>query len=138
MHDDRQLSQDNMTPADFARDPALEAVIKMFAGARDDKTAKVAVTLTIGGVIVRGDLCSFRLWAETLLDIPGSMGGVNFPFLQSLIETFRESEREHLSSGAPRSQIHLKNVTLINGPTIVQVACWRGRLSEVSGWSFGE
>ena len=105
----------------------------------------IGITLSVSGGIVTGDLISLKeffheyakLWRQGFQNIP------------ELAETFEKQWREHGDKTSRElkernevlfSYIHLKNARYFFGVTAVPNPggmLWRGRISEVSGFSLG-
>jgi hypothetical protein len=106
------------------------------------------VTLCVGGVLVSGTLVSGRQWTDALIAEMRTRGHGNAAEalagnLEGLLreqypepQLDREDEFPHTAVG----YIHLTDAHYISGtnqvPSDLSVA-WRGRLSEVDGWSLG-
>ncbi|MEW2565719.1 hypothetical protein [Streptomyces liliiviolaceus] len=107
-----------------------------------DPQAALPITLFIGGGLLYGDLISHKAWKT---DWARSLRGVDGPGAH-LLERFPEQVDEAVSDkqGRPVPQrlpqwIHLRDATSVvaaGGPVVMPL--WRGRLTDVSGWSLGK
>jgi hypothetical protein len=127
----RVMGQSQELP-DGGGDPLLS----LFASLVSDTDAEIHVTLAVAGGVVTGALISqvkwMRLSAETMnATVPGS--GVIPDELARMLVT-------ETSEGTPHEYLHLKDARYI-GPTGMiperPQMLWRGRISEVAGWSWG-
>jgi hypothetical protein len=118
-------------PPDRGGDPLLS----LFARLVSDTDAEIHMTLAVGGGVVTGALISqvkwLRLSAETMnATVPGS-GVIPDELGKMVTET---------AKGAPHEYLHLKDARYISPtgamPERPQML-WRGRISQVAGWSWG-
>lgn len=139
-------------------DPMLRILVNVANGMKspDDK---IGITLTVQGLVVSGDLISASRWVEEMASKPG-IGLLERLFTQyrDMIDEAQQEERAAMKSVKeddlealkthdekyPAAQfIHLKKSEIYGSgehgksiPADAQ-AYWRGRLSEVSGWTLG-
>ncbi|MFS8197950.1 hypothetical protein ACLVWQ_04605 [Streptomyces sp. CWNU-52B] len=107
-----------------------------------DPHAALPVTFVIGGGLLYGDLISHKAWTT---DWARSLRGVDGAGAQ-LLERFPEQVDEVVSDKQGRQApqrlpqwIHLRDATSVVGPgDPVVMPLWRGRLTDVSGWSLGK
>ena len=113
-----------------------DPILSLFARLVSDTDAEIHVTLAVGGGVVTGALISqmkwLRLSAETMnARVPGS--GVIPDELGKMLVA-------ETSDGTLHEYLHLKDARYIS-PTGVMPErpqmLWRGRISEVAGWSWG-
>jgi hypothetical protein len=113
-----------------------DPLLSLFARLVNDTDAEIHVTLAVGGGVVTGALISREKWmkhsAETMnATVPGS--GVIPDELGRMLEA-EASER------TPYEYLHLKDARYLS-PTGTMPErprmLWRGRISEVAGWSWG-
>lgn len=118
-------------PPDRGGDPLLS----LFARLVSDTDAEIHMTLAVGGGVVTGALISqvkwLRLSAETMnATVPGS-GVIPDELGKMVTET---------AKGTPHEYLHLKDARYISPtgamPERPQML-WRGRISQVAGWSWG-
>ncbi|MFJ4834655.1 hypothetical protein ACIP79_32815 [Streptomyces sp. NPDC088747] len=107
-----------------------------------DPQAALPVTLVVGGAFLSGDLISHEAWTA---DWARSLHGIDGPGAE-LLERFPEQVDQAVADkeGRPAPQrlpqwIHLRDATGFagTGRTVV-MPLWRGRLTDVSGWSLGK
>jgi hypothetical protein len=131
-------AQDRVPPT---QDWVLEDFVRL-AGRVDG--FGIGVTLVVAGAVITGTLIGFReyfreygkQWAKAL------GGGENARFAEERWSKVGEDDLAALEHAAtPRfSYVHLKNARFVTGTMLVPTKggmLWRGRLSEVSGFSFG-
>lgn len=98
---------------------------------------EMGVTLTVGGAIISGVLIGRTKWTEELAEF----GEGNF-FAKAIRDANEELTKpggEDDDEPAFESFIHLREARFWSprGPITKQGSLWRGRLSEVQGWSLG-
>lgn len=127
------------TPTDFTvPDLTLQLLANL---AQRGSVDGVGLTLTVGGAIVTGQLVGRSEWFAGLHEAHGDrLAAVSEPF-KKFDERVTEKRGEE---GDPTrfNYIHLKGARYLTGagfaPTEDDAGMfWRGRLTEVSGWSFG-
>jgi hypothetical protein len=118
------------------QDRGGDPLLSLFARLVSDTAAEIHVTLAVGGGVVTGALISqvkwMRLSAETMnATVPGS--GV-------IPDELRKRLASETSEGSRHEYLHLKDARYISPtgtmPERPQML-WRGRISEVAGWSWG-
>jgi hypothetical protein len=140
-------------PKDRRKDAILSLLVKSLTQMPDDKIEEgPGVTLTVGGLVISGRLVPDWRWFEEQRPNPESDDSVMGYFATELkkmhdrrrelferdAESLTDEERE-IAVVEPK-HIHLKDAQIFSGDTLVTPAegtYWRGRLSEVSGWSYG-
>ena len=119
-------------PPDRGGDPLLS----LFARLVSDTDAEIHVTLAVGGGVVTGALISHMKWmrlsAETMnATVPGS--GVIPDELGKMLVA-------EASEGMTHEYLHLKDARYMSPTGLMPERpqmLWRGRVSEVAGWSWG-
>jgi hypothetical protein len=119
-------------PPDRGGDPLLA----LFARLVNDTDAEIHVTVAVGGGVVTGGLISqvkwMRLSAETMnATVPGS-GVIPDELAKMLVSG--------TTGGTPYEYLHLKDARYISPTGMMPERpqmLWRGRISEVTGWSWG-
>ena len=104
----------------------------------------IGVTLTVGGGVISGTMVSSKLYFESLSeDMSKSFsvfGNEAAETIKTLMLSFDNAE-DH-QDGAPAEQyIHLKDARMFttpNGALTSNGALWRGKISAVHGFTFGE
>lgn len=108
------------------------------------KGSSLTVTLLIGGTPVCGELIGRDQWQEELQALLKSVGGSGED-LGLLFKAVEERNRPNLE-GPLSDFVHLRKALVITNyrgtlqgdvPQGIEHALWRGRLSEVQGWSLG-
>jgi hypothetical protein len=111
-----------------------------------------AVTLTVRGVVIAGELIPNWQWFDEVAQLSGGQDSNYFELARALKEHARVASQavEAQAAGAELTDeqrtalrirtayIHLKNARLLSPTRAAQRShYWRGRLSDVSGWSIG-
>ena len=126
-------------------DPAQEPTVEGVA---------IGMTLTVGGSVISGLLIPNWRWFDetdtrmTVAGVPvlGEVFGMQASILREAREESKAARAEGQGGGAedaaPRfrpAYIHLREARVYTGQQSVSTngMHWRGRLSEVSGWCFG-
>lgn len=106
----------------------------LVAGAHSSETASIGITLTIPAGLITGSLIGATRWFREV--------GERHPEIADLAtELVQEEEARELDEDSLWTYIHLRNARFFTGGRFVEAGegfHWRGRLSEVTGWSFGE
>ncbi|MFJ5265231.1 hypothetical protein ACIQAC_32675 [Streptomyces sp. NPDC088387] len=118
-------------------DVQLQMLVRLLG---QDAQAALPVTLVVGGCLLHGDLISHERWRA---DWARSLRGIDGPGAD-LLERFPEQVDEVVADkqGAVAQRlpqwIHLRDATAPATPgRPVVMPLWRGRLTDVSGWSLG-
>lgn len=131
-------------------DQALEHLVDLI----NRTTADIPVMLSIRGETIFGHLTGFRRWFEDLATqveaIPVTSGPGSDPIpdgekitdaLGDYLRKFpvsvdeEDEDDEDDEDFHPPSYIHLRNAQVLTPAGRVQAGLWRGRLSEVVGWT---
>jgi hypothetical protein len=113
-----------------------DPLLSLFARLVSDTDAEIHVTLAVGGGVVTGALISqvkwMRLSAESMnATVPGS--GVIPDELGKMLLS-------ETPDGAPAEYLHLRDARYLSPTGMMPERpqmLWRGRISEVAGWSWG-
>ncbi|MFG3422898.1 hypothetical protein ACGFZ2_29280, partial [Micromonospora sp. NPDC048063] len=105
----------------------------------------LGITLTVRGVVVTGTLIGRDEWAEGMAELLKSAGENGELLGSRILDVFRKLDlnRTRDENSEPYSYIHLKDARYVAGHGLLPSpgsrvpVYWRGRLSEVSGWSLG-
>lgn len=126
------------------RDP-VDSVLEILVGFANDTGTSMSLTVHVGGGIVTGLLVGYAEWLRLVsekirVDTP-TAAGVLDPLVTAEHEhqEQRGAQREDAPFVAPR-HLHLRDAHFIDGgnedPPLDRIGfLWRGRLSEVSGWT---
>lgn len=109
-----------------------------------------AITLVCGGVVVSGVVVPEETFFARigLNEVGRDIAEEVADERQQREELAERARQEGLSEEARRSLddkiddlqrrfVHMRDVVIFSGPRMVTAEAWRGRLSEVSGWSLG-
>jgi len=128
-------------------DPMLEGLVSLI-NALD--SAEIGVTLHASGTVITGMLISARSYFNLLVeelsnphnypDADKAAGGEFFAsFFTPILENLNEEAANYDSDGTlPRSphHVHLRHaMSFVSGTEPLAGILWRGRLTEISGWS---
>ena len=119
-------------------DRQLQMLVRLMG---EDAQAALPITLTVGGAFLHGDLISHEAWTT---DWARGLHGMDGPGAQ-LLERFPQQVDEAVvdKQGGPGPRrlpqwIHLRDATgVAAGGGSAVMPLWRGRLTDVSGWSLG-
>lgn len=130
---DKTLPTDTRPPIDHV----LTRIVAIFNNSED---MRIGLTVTVGGSVVTGTLVSGATYFETMNELHSKSGLL--PVWQPEVEFYREmidsDEPFDLSVEVERTTfLHLIDASVYGGNQLVGLRAWRGRLSEVSGWSIG-
>lgn len=143
--------------AESSNEDVLLAVLVQSFNASTDPETSASITLTVGGLVVSGDLVPAWVWfreVRALLSAgsgtaAGGMADVFGMFADDALgeSLIREAtggieEAEETTAAAADtlpSTIHLARAQLLGAHHHQELAggLWRGRLSHISGWTFG-
>ncbi|MEV6807902.1 hypothetical protein [Streptomyces sp. NPDC051132] len=102
--------------------------------------ASVAVCLTMPGGIIAGHLVSPVAWADRWEEVVSEATArqERSEVVAQLPHTVQDALRQMGGDpGGRQSFIHLVDVTFLSAPTTPTAPLWRGRVSDISGWSLG-
>ncbi|MER5311758.1 hypothetical protein ABT034_28655 [Streptomyces sp. NPDC002773] len=103
--------------------------------------SSMAICLTTPGGVIAGHLGSADSWADRWRDVVSAATGAEdrSDHMAQLAHAVQAStERtEKVATGGLHAFIHLLDVTFLSVPGDVTARLWRGRVSDVSGWSLG-
>lgn len=145
--------------ADNDQDYTLETLVSLVNGFQDDSGGPWLV-LTTGGLIVSGQLIPNWLWFESYekeisAKEEGNAWSFFFSSYKDLLREDKESQkkadaaaeslpplyREAISNAIPHTGfIHLREAKVFHpgqSPLPTNGMRWRGKLTDISGWSFG-
>lgn len=144
----------------------LLAVLVQGANASTDPDTSVSITLTVGGLVVSGDLVPAWVWLREVRELLAGASGTGQDGMAAVfgmfaddalgdvlirdatagIEAIDEDDDDEdggVSVGGPDTalptSIHLARARVLGAHHSQELAggLWRGRLSHVSGWTFG-
>lgn len=124
-------------PGPQAPDLMLETFVKLA-----DSGVEVALTLSVSGVVITGTLVGRRRWLSLFrqaTERAGEMGALIGGHIEGAWVKAMEDEDDTL----PYGFLHLRDARYLQGSGQFNLVpqdgglLWRGRLSEISGWSLG-
>lgn len=119
----------------FAAAPDLILEVLVSLVARNENS--YGITLWVPGAVVSGKLVGVNHWLNTLVEnLDEKLAGLPAALHRQLLLPDERDEDE----GVTWSYIHLVDARIFVGTEAVPTSgcMWRGRLSEVAGWSFGQ
>ncbi|MFF8833484.1 hypothetical protein [Streptomyces sp. NPDC015131] len=130
------------TEGEAAGRPAVDTQLEILLRLVDAQPeASMAICLTTPGGVVAGHLVGSRAWARRWEEVVSSTTGGEDPrdhlaHLAGTVQSALEGTEREAASGL-HAFIHLVDVTYLSVPGTATAPLWRGRLSDVSGWSLG-
>lgn len=124
-------------------DPELAWLVSLVDG---DETLAYAVTLTLSGQTVSGQLVSgarfFGGLADRYRDLPvdPAQPGDHEPVSTVIARSFDESVGDYRANSdddeyVEPAFIHLADATVRHGQSVLPLPLWRGRLTSIVGWA---
>ncbi len=119
-------------------DLQLQMLVRLIG---QEPRAALSLTLVVGGGFLYGDLISHQTWtadwARSLrsMDGPGAQVLERFP---AQVDQAVADREDHPTPQRLPQWIHLRDAVGVTGSsTPLHMPLWRGRLTDVSGWSLG-
>ncbi|PRB02293.1 hypothetical protein [Microbacterium sp. MYb64] len=128
-----------------AKDWYLHTALNFIHGMDDKHLGSFGLTVTSNGVVVSGLAISRAEWITAQVElyknagVPDVAEHVEKLFTDAHEGFVKEAERRN-EAGLParvRGFVHMKDVRLGSGAATTQVPLWRGKLSDITGWSMG-
>lgn len=120
--------------------PTHDGLLEMLVNLAHEHGMEVGVTLNVAGACMSGLMVSRETWLNELADSQES-GTSAHALLSGLREGLNaEVIKNPPSEDQPFNFIHLKNAKVLDGGGVLPTPngfFWRGRLSEIAGWAFG-
>jgi hypothetical protein len=131
-------------------DDVLATYVETVNQAQEPVPEGLAVTLTVRGVVIAGELIPNWQWFDEVAQLPGGQDSNYFELASALKEHARVAsealeaqsagdeltDEQRTALGIRTAYIHLRNArVLAPGASAQRTHHWRGRLSDVSGWS---
>lgn len=117
----------------------LDSMVGAVAGEDERSELGFSVTLIVQGAMVGGTLCSAGEWLKAMTEQEtGHPQGAEF--LRGVGRSLDEGIDKVANARDDRRRrefVHLKEAVIHHGTTSFNVVAWRGRLSQVAGWSLG-
>ncbi|MFJ8493197.1 hypothetical protein ACIRBZ_33360 [Streptomyces sp. NPDC094038] len=134
------MSVRNHTLADSRQwEPVVDVHLEMMVRLVEAQSgASIAVSLTTPGGVVSGSLVGRGTWAERWEDVVAEAVGAQ-EHAEPLVLLPR-TVQDNVEENAPdrlHTFVHLVDVTFLSAPAAPASPLWRGRISDVSGWSLG-
>ena len=120
-------------------EPTQDELLMTFAGIVNEFDLQATITLAAGGVVLTGELISFKRYLSRLSEAFGKGGGV----ARQVGEAFasKESTTPTETEGRP-SHLHLDKVMIVAGTSTQLIDCgtdslWRCGIDRVDAFAFG-
>lgn len=123
---------------DFGGDPYLKTMCAM---AEDGSIVSMGITLTVGGTVISGELVGHSSWLAEVELAYEPMKFVTGGFRQANDED--KAAEGYAPEDVEFAHVHLRNAHYMLGSAGFVPARagggmhWRGRISQVDGWSYG-
>ncbi len=119
-----------------------DMLLRLFAKMAQETKIEMGITLTVRGLVVSGLLVGRDRWLDHFTELISQAGEVASGIGTGLQEAYRQSDLQRSSGDdVEYGYLHLLNAKyFLGGQETVPGSgsvIWRGRISEVSGWSIG-
>lgn len=120
--------------------PTGDLVLRTLATvADDDEKNEFSLTLAVNGVLVAGQLIGRKRWFREVVedDAFAAITGVTKALNKMVLEDDEKFGQRNIDD---YHYVHLSNARYIDPSGLIpteQGMYWRGRISEISGWSWG-
>ncbi|MGW7630555.1 hypothetical protein ACWGKO_16695 [Streptomyces griseoincarnatus] len=127
-------------------EPLIDLHLQMLVQlAEESEDNRFPITINVPGTIISGYLVASAAWRTRWVERIGAMSGEGKELLSFFPDQVRAAVDEILEEqGESRKDLpvrwmHLLDVRMVTGAanTTVYVPLWRGRLADISGWTFG-
>ena len=125
-------------------DPLLQLLVKVVedsdAGVNGMTPFHFDVTISVGGMLISGELVGAKTYFEAVQTFAEGLGETTGSFFKTLTEPALEAVRERDNSTHSPRYIHLVRAAFLldHAAPIAPGVPWRGRLSSVDGFFFGQ
>jgi hypothetical protein len=120
-------------------DLQLQMLVRLIG---QDAQAALPITLTVSGAFLHGDLISHEAWTTEWARSLHGMDGAGAQLLERFPQQVDEVVEDRQGGPGPQrlpQWIHLRDATgVTGGDGSAVMPLWRGRLTDVSGWSLGK
>lgn len=132
-------------PGDFDV-PDFDGLLVLMANAvgKLDTGSTMAITLNVRGATISGTMIAAQAWRRELVGMMREHGGSQFVEDLAMgfenLDTKDAAEAELPPEVRPLPKfIHLRDAHLLGGDIVspLMYGLWRGRLSQVDGWTYG-
>lgn len=114
----------------------MDKLLGKFVSLVNQDMIGTGVTLTVGGVIITGNIISTKGYVEELASGFETAGEFGVAVGKSLREADIEYGSEQTSDDVEEI-IHLKDAKVLSGNTVYNVGLWRGKVNSVDGFTIG-
>ncbi|MFE5896053.1 hypothetical protein ACFQ67_01245 [Streptomyces sp. NPDC056488] len=117
-------------------DMHLEVLLRMVEA---QPGARMAICLTTRGGVITGHLVAAQAWAERWEDTVRQADEQGQAEVMAQLPQMIQSTQRHgeVSENGLHPFLHLVDVTFMSVPGSLTSPVWRGRVSDVCGWSLG-
>lgn len=125
-----------MPEPDEVMDGTIDKVLRYLLVSISENNMELEITITVGGQLIEGTLVPPAAWFGMLEEKLADRGKDTKTLISNLSDMARHhTETAELSS---EQQIHLARAVSWRGGEKAQfIGLWRGRISQVSGWTLG-
>ena len=137
MTDDTETTTEPPAPPREDCDQLLTRMVTLF---NLNSEAKVGITLTVSGLVVSGTLVSGAKYFDAANEtwFKGDLAAIWSLEVEHYRQLADGTDKADLSAEIARTgYIHLLDAVVHEGGRQLGLEAWRGRLTEVSGWSLG-
>lgn len=132
-------------PGDFDV-PEFDGLLVLMANAvgKVDTGRTMSITLNVQGATISGTMIAAQAWRHELVQLMREQAGGEF--VETLAQGFENLDAKDAAEAelAPEVRplpkfIHLRHAHLVSGDSVTPLVfgLWRGRLSQVDGWTYG-
>ncbi|GAA1395396.1 hypothetical protein ACFQZ4_54105 [Catellatospora coxensis] len=132
-----------MTEVQEVEEVGGDHLLRILAGAAQELSFKMSMTVNIGGATVLGVLIGRDVWVEELTAVAAKAGpggqslGESFQGLFQSVDLNRPADEEPVYG-----YLHLRDARYLSGGAVSPQYpnagfLWRGRISEINGWTLG-
>ncbi|WP_432496331.1 hypothetical protein [Kineococcus gypseus] len=117
-------------------DAGGDAVLELLA-AMADRGMVLDITLFAGGQVVSGTLVGRDRWLEHFQQRAARGGAGGTRIAEQVQALLRAADQRRGGDEGSRDYLHILNAQVDGTQRIAEGLLWRGRISEVAGWSLG-
>lgn len=134
------MTEDRHQTVDETLAPAVDAHLEILLRMVEAQPgARMAICLTTRGGVVAGHLVAARTWAERWEETVRQADEQRQAEVMAHLPQMVQSTQLHgeTSENGLHPFLHLVDVTFMSVPGSLTSPVWRGRVSDVCGWSLG-
>lgn len=130
------------------QNPTDDALLLMLLSLVEEDGVEIAVTLTVNGAIVTGDLIGVSAYYDGVIESSKELRDhtlskiITKKFNDMKEEYVKQKQEDEKNSGTTPTFVHLKNAKYVGGDkkeaTSSRTTWWRGRISSIDAVSFDQ